>query len=90
MHLAGPVAAQDHRFLAHPRDEVIPRLGDLALMADEQPGPRKEPLQLLLVDLVIDEDLAADPPRRQVHQTAPVPLHGHASFGFNHNETVRR
>ena len=89
MDLAGPVAAQDHRFLAHARDEVIPRLRDLALMADKQPGPRKQPLQLLLVDLLIDKDLAADPPRRQVHQTAPVTRHGDYLL-FNHNETVRR
>ena len=43
-------------------------------MADEQPGAGEQPLQLLLVDLLVDEDLAADPPRRQIDETRPVPL----------------
>jgi hypothetical protein len=29
-------------------------------MPDEQPHPGKQPFQLLLVDLLVDEDLAAD------------------------------
>src|ERR1700732_778785 len=74
MDLAGPVAAQDHRFLAHPRDEEIPRLRDLALMADEQPGAREEPLQFFAVDLLLDTDLAADLPRFHVHETRPVSM----------------
>ncbi len=41
------IAAQDHRFAAHPGREVVAGVGDLALMADEQPGARKQPLQFL-------------------------------------------
>src|SRR6516162_4110836 len=72
MHLAGAVTAQDDRFLAHPRDEVIPRLRDLALMANKQPYPREQPLQLLLVDLLVDEDLAADLPRRHIDEPRAI------------------
>src|ERR1700730_5095587 len=70
--LARPVAAQDHRLLAHARDEVVARVGDLALMPDKEPHPGEEPLQLPLVDLLVDEDLAADPPGRYVPQTRPI------------------
>src|SRR5438094_8136677 len=74
MDLAGAVAAQDHRFLAHARDKVVPRVLDLALMPDEEPYPREEPLQLLLIDLVVDKDLAADLPGLHVHEPRPVTL----------------
>ena len=60
MDLAGPVAAHDDRLLAHPRDDEIAGVRDLALMPDEQPGAGEDPLQLLGVDLLVDEDLAAD------------------------------
>src|SRR5438477_582537 len=38
MNFAGAVAAQDHRFLAHPRHEIVAGIGDLAVMAEKQPG----------------------------------------------------
>ena len=41
-------------------------------MPDKQPGPSKEPLQLLLIDLVVDKDLAADLPRGQVDEPGAV------------------
>ena len=47
MDLAGAVAAQDHRFLAHPRNKEIAGVGDLAFMPDKQPGPGEQPLQFL-------------------------------------------
>src|SRR5215472_14421897 len=65
--LARAVAAQDHRLLPHARDKEIPRVRDLAFVADKEPDAREEPFQLLLVDLVVDKDLAADLPRLQVH-----------------------
>ena len=80
MDLAGPVAAQDDGFLAHSRDKEIAGLRDLALMADKQPSAREEPLQFLPVDLLVDKDLAADPPRRHIDETPPVtqaPCVGH-------------
>ena len=60
--LAGPVAAQDHQFLAHARDEEIAGVRDLAFVTDEQPGAGEQPLLLLAVDLLVDKDLAADLP----------------------------
>src|ERR1700743_167765 len=72
MHLAGPVAAQDHRFLAHRRHKEITGVRDLALGPDKQPGAGEYPLLLLAVDLVIDKDLAADLPGREIDQTGPV------------------
>ena len=74
MDLARPVAAQDHQFLAHPRYKEIPRLRDLALMADEQPRAREQPLQLFPVDLLVDKDLAADPPRLHVDEPGPISM----------------
>src|ERR1700720_1457783 len=76
VHLAGAVAAQDHRLLAHPRRGVIAGVRDLALMADKEPGAGKDPLLLLGVDRLVDEDLAADLPGLQIDQPRAV-THGH-------------
>src|SRR5437764_8747439 len=73
MHLAGPVAAQQNRFLTHARDDEIAGVRDLALMADKQPGAGEDALLLLGVDLVVDEDLAADPPGLEIDQPRSVP-----------------
>ena len=67
-----PVPAQEHRFLPHTRHKVVPGFGNLAFMADEQPGAREDPLHLLLVDVFIDEDFTADLPSRHVHQTVLI------------------
>ena len=62
------VAAQDDGFLAHRRVEIVTRLRDLALVPDEEPGTGKDPLELLPVDLVADENLPADDPVLDVDQ----------------------
>src|SRR5437899_2652535 len=62
------VAAQDDRLLAHRRREIVARLRDLALVADEEPGAGEDPLELLPVDLLAHEDLAADDPALDVDQ----------------------
>jgi len=72
MRLAHSVAAQDHRLFAHRRDKEVARVGDLALMTDKEPCAGEDAPQFLLVDLVVDKDLAADPPRRQVHEPRPI------------------
>ena len=74
MDLAGPVAAQDHRFLAHARDEEIAGVRDLAFVTDEQPGAGEQPLLLLAVDCLVDENLAADLAPRQIDETLPISL----------------
>ncbi len=73
MHLAGPVAAQDHALLAHAGDKEIAGVRDLALMPDKEPGAGKEPLLLLRVDLLVDEDLAADLASVQIDETLAIP-----------------
>jgi hypothetical protein len=65
---AAPVPADDDRFLAHGRHEIVTGLPELALVADEEPGPREHPLQLLTVDLLADEDLPADDPPVHIDQ----------------------
>src|SRR5207247_4147841 len=55
-----PVAAQDDRLLAHRRHEEVAGPGDLALVADEEPGAREDLLLLPPVDLLVHEDLPAD------------------------------
>ena len=72
MDLAGAVAAQDHRFLAHRGDEEVAGVRDLALVADKEPGAGKDAFQLFLVDLVVDKDLAADLPRRQIDEPRAI------------------
>src|ERR1700719_4127607 len=42
-------------------------------MPDKEPGPGEHPLQFLAVDLVIDEDFAADPPRRMIDESLAIP-----------------
>src|SRR5215469_12857789 len=71
-----------------PETKEIPRVRDLALVADKQPGPREEPLQLFLIDLLVDKDLAADLPRPQIHETRAIPLftHHRLSSPKNHLE----
>src|ERR1051325_6940946 len=70
--LTGSVAAQDYRFLTHRRDEVVARCPHLAFVPDEQPDTGEEPLQLLLIDPFVDEDLAADLPARKIDEAGPV------------------
>src|SRR5438477_4628903 len=90
MHLAGAVAAQDHRLLAHPRRRVIAGVRDLALMADEEPGAREDPLLLLGVDRLVDKDLAADLPGLRIDQTRAVSgftCRRHAYLPIHHRGT---
>jgi hypothetical protein len=56
----GTVAAEDDRLLAHGRDHEVARARHLALVPDEEPRAREDLLLLAPVDLLIDEDLAAD------------------------------
>src|SRR5713101_2399121 len=63
------VAAHDDRLLTHARRQIVTRPRDLALVADEEPGAREDPLELLPVDLFVHEDLPADDPTLDVDQT---------------------
>src|SRR5207253_8989823 len=80
MHLAAPVAAEDARLLPHTGSGEIARVGDLALVTDEQPGPCEEPLQFRVIDRVADEDLAAEPAGLQIDHAGPIIL----AHGYGH------
>ena len=76
------VPAEDDRLLPHGRDEEVARPRDLALVAEEEPGAGEHALELLPVDLVADEDLAADDAPVDVDQGSEASEirveHGHA------------
>src|SRR4029450_624524 len=63
------------RVLAHRRAEEVPRLGDLAFMAQKQPAAGKDLRQLLLIDLWLDKDAPADQAALGIHQTPCVRHH---------------
>ncbi len=71
------VAAEDHRFLAHARDEEVARIGYQALVPDEQPGAREQLLQFLAVEVGRDEDLAADGTAFEVDHLVDGQRRGH-------------
>ncbi len=75
MNLAAAVAHDQHWVFTHVGSEEVPRLRDLALMAKEEPTASENPLQLLLVDLGLDEDPAADQPVIGVDETGDVLRH---------------
>src|SRR5215472_13094475 len=88
MHLAQAVAAQDHRLLAHRGDKEVARVWDLALVSDKEPGAGEHTLQLLAVDLVVDKDLAADLPLRQINETGSVALDSCSHCRFSHGRVL--
>ena len=65
-----PVARDDDLFLAHAGDDEVAGVGDLALVAEEEPRAGEYLLQLLLVDRLVDVDLAGDEPLVEVDQAA--------------------
>ena len=75
VYLALAVAHHQDGVLAHIGGEEVARLWYLALVAKEQPAASENPLQLLLVDLRLDEDAAADQPTIGVDQTGNVCRH---------------
>src|SRR4029450_8060835 len=54
------IARQDDGLFPHARLKVVPWLGYLALVADKKPDASEEAFLLLLVDRLIDKDLAAN------------------------------
>jgi len=59
-YLALGIAHHQHRIFAHISCEEVARPRDLALVAQKQPTPGEYPLQLLLVDLRLYKDPAAN------------------------------
>jgi hypothetical protein len=60
------VAAQDDGLVTHTGDEKIARFGNLAVVADEQPGAGEEFLQFLAVNIRRGEDVAIDGARGEI------------------------
>ena len=67
------IPGDDDRFVPHAGEKEIAGLGDLALMAHQEPRAREDLLQLGSVDVLVDEDLAADSAPVQI-DPRPVPL----------------
>lgn len=63
------VAGEDDRFLPHAGYKIVTRPGHVALMAGKEPGAGEDLLLLLLIDLLADEDLAADQPVFDIDET---------------------
>ena len=75
VYLALAVAHHQDGVLAHIGGEEVARLWYLALVAQKQPATREDALQLLLVDLRLDEDAAANQPALGIDQTGDVYPH---------------
>ena len=65
---AGP--HQNDLLFPHAGDHEIAGVGDLALVAEEQPAAGKDLLQLPLIDLRVDVDLTTDQPLLEVKEGA--------------------
>ena len=72
----GRVAHDQYRVFAHVRREEIAGPRDLALMAQEDPAAREDAFELLLIDLRLDEDAAADMPGGEIDEPICIGLHG--------------
>ena len=70
--LALPVAGDEDGIFAHVGGEEIARVGDLGLVAEEEPATRKDLLQFLLVDGFLAEDAGADQSLVKVDQRVDV------------------
>ena len=54
------MARHDHGLTGHPRGEEVARIRDLALVAEQQPGPAEQALHLELEHVRIGVDGAVD------------------------------
>jgi hypothetical protein len=73
--LARAVAHHQHRVFAHIGGEEVARLGELALMAKKEPTAGEYSFQLLLVNLGLDKDPAADKSGSGIDQTSDIHPH---------------
>src|SRR5262249_13429209 len=74
-HRAPAVPHHQDRVFSHIGAEEIPRIGDLALMAQKQPAAGEDALQLLLVDVALDENAPTDEAVIDINQTLDVRQH---------------
>jgi hypothetical protein len=88
------IPREDDRFLAHAGDEVVARLGNLALVPDEEPAVGEDLLLFLLVELLVDEELSADESLLHVDERLNrvvlcIPGHGRVPHAFIHRHSGR-
>ena len=70
--LAVVVAPQDDGILTHICGEIVAGLRDGTIVSEELPAAGKDPFQFLGIDIRVDEDVAADRPRRQIDEAVAV------------------
>ena len=84
------VPRHDHRLPPEFGGEIIARIGDLAGMADEQPGPPENPLHLQFEDIRIGIDAAVDASGLdQFCDRSGVPIH-HGAFRYSGGRAAAR
>ena len=72
--LVAPVPHQNDLLFPHTGDHEIAGIGDLALVAQEEPAAGEDLLQLHLVDFRVGVDLPADRPLLNVEEGAEGPV----------------
>src|SRR3954468_9030728 len=55
------LADHEHLVVAHPRDDEVPRLGDLGLVGNKDPAAREDTLELELIERRVGEDAPVEP-----------------------------
>ena len=75
------VAGEDDGLLAHARDEVVAGLADLVDEADEEPASGEDAFEFDVVEVGVDEDLAAD----EAALLVDVLLHGNVPGVQSHD-----
>ena len=75
MHLASSVTHHQHRIFAHICGKEITGVRDLALMTQKEPAAGENPLELLLIDVLFNEDAAIDQSVIVVDQTSHIYRH---------------
>ena len=90
MQLAMPITVEDDRFFAHPAEHVIARFGNMAFMADKQPGAREYTLQLIIVDSLAGKNLPADHSLVEIDHApriAPRAISAHCGASLSHSRS---
>src|ERR1700719_2700203 len=75
VHLACRVAHDQNRVFAHVSGEKVSRPRDLAVMAQKEPAAGKDAFQLLLINIRLDEDAAADQAVFSIDQSEIIGFH---------------
>ena len=86
---AAAVAHDQDGVFAHVGGEVVAGIGDLGLVAEEEPAAGENALQFLLVDVGFDEDATADKAAFRVDQSLHFGNHIDLCFFLSIHEWAR-